>query len=104
MLSRPYFARIPDQTLITGSQGIKYDYQAATRGDDYACVYTYNGRNIKVQMGKIEGKEVKASWYNPRDGNLKEIGIFANSGVREFDPPGDMKDGNDWVLVLDSQK
>jgi len=101
MLSRPYFERIPDQSLIAGDPGQKYDYQAATRGENYAMVYTYNGRNILVHMDKIAGGPVKATWFNPRDGSETKIGTFPNSGIREFDPPGEPTDGNDWILVLD---
>lgn len=102
MLSRPYFDRVPDPSLVA-DQGGKYNYQAATRGADYAFIYTYNGRNIKVNMGKIKGDEVKASWYSPVDGSVKELQTFPNKGVLEFDPPGEPKDGNDWVLILDSK-
>ena len=105
MLSRPYFERVPDTTLVNGStQSEKYNYEIATRGKDYAFIYTYNGRNIAVNMGKIEGEQVKASWYNPRNGETTDIGKFANEGVHEFDPPGEVQDGNDWVLVLDTVK
>lgn len=104
MLSRPYFERVPDQSLIGGDQGEKYEYQIATRGGDYAFIYTYTGRNITVNMGKISGAQVKASWFSPRDGNVEVIGFFDNSGVREFDPPGEAQDGNDWVLILDEAK
>lgn len=100
MLSRPYFERIPDSSLVV-NQGIRYNYLAATRGKDYAFIYTYNGREIKVNMGKIEGQKVKASWYNPRNGNTRSIGSYTNSGTRNFDPPGEERAGNDWVLILD---
>ena len=102
ILSRPFFERIPDQSMIGHSQGLKYDYQAATRGKDYAFVYTYNGRNIMVNMGKISGNRIKASWFNPRNGKTESIGEFDKSGSQEFDPPGDVADGNDWVLIIDS--
>jgi hypothetical protein len=29
------------------------------------------------------------------------LGTFANSGTRQFDPPGSQSRSNDWVLVLD---
>ncbi|UOQ96751.1 glycoside hydrolase family 140 protein [Hymenobacter sp. 5317J-9] len=103
MLSRPdYFARVPDQSLIAGETGEKYNRLMATRGKNYAFVYTYNGRNMKVNMGKISGAKVKASWYSPRDGKTTAIGTFPNKGTQEFNPPGEQKDGNDWVLILDS--
>ena len=52
-------------------------------------------------MGAISGKQVRASWYDPRDGSSRPIGTFANQGVRKFTPPGMPGAGNDWVLVLD---
>lgn len=100
MLSWPYFERGPDQTLINGGQGERYDHLVATKGKDYAFVYTYNGRNFSVNMGKIAGDKVRGYWYNPRNGNTQLIGSFDNRGVKEFDPPGKKKDGNDWVLIL----
>ncbi|MBN2165153.1 MAG: glycoside hydrolase family 140 protein [Marinilabiliaceae bacterium] len=102
MLSRPFFDRVPDQTIIAGDNGEKYDYQVATRGHNYAFVYTYNGRNMEIQGGKIEGNKIKASWFNPRDGQITMIGDFENSGVLSFDPPGEIENGNDWVLILDT--
>ena len=100
MLSRPFLERVPDQSLVA-ENGEKYDYLVATRGADYAFIYTYTGRNIKVNMGKIGGDKVKASWFNPRDGKTTEIGEFPNTGTHEFDPPAEVKAGNDWVLILD---
>ena len=43
ILSKPFFERIPDQSLIADNQGEKYNYQVATRGENYALIYTYNG-------------------------------------------------------------
>jgi hypothetical protein len=102
MLSRPYFDRVPDQSIIAGAQGEKYDYLIATRAINYAFIYTFTGKNFLINTGKIKGEKVKASWYNPRDGSTEIIGTFSNSGVLEFDPPGVPQNGNDHVLILDS--
>jgi hypothetical protein len=104
ILSKPYFDRVPDQSLIVGERGEKYNYIAATRGNDYAFIYDYTGKPFEARMGKISGGQVKASWYNPKNGNKKAIGVFINKGFRKFDPPGEQKDGNDWVLILESVK
>ncbi len=104
ILSRPFLERIPDQSLIAGENGVKYERLIATRGSNYAMIYTYTGRNIPVQMGKILGEKVKASWYKPTDGTSTEIGAFENKGTHEFDPPGDPANGNDWILILDTVK
>lgn len=102
MLSRDnYFDRVPDQSLVANN-GEKYDRILATRTDDYAFIYTYNGREIKVNMGKIKGDQVAASWFNPRNGETTKIGKVDNQGVQSFKPEGGQKDGNDWVLILDS--
>jgi hypothetical protein len=102
MLSRPFLERVPDQSLIAGENGQKYERLIATRGTDYAMIYTYTGRNIQVQMRKIVGEKVKASWFKPATGIITKIGEFANSGTLEFNPPGEPANGNDWVLLLDS--
>ncbi|MCE7041359.1 glycoside hydrolase family 140 protein [Dyadobacter sp. CY312] len=99
MLSKPYFERVPDQSLVA-ENGEKYDRVIATRGENYAFLYTYTGKNFKVNMGKIKGDKVQASWYNPRDGKSTVIGELENNGVKEFDSPGEVRNGNDWVLVL----
>ena len=104
ILSKPFLERIPDQSLIVGKNGLKYDRLLATRGKNYVLVYTYTGRLIPVQMGKIAGKKVKVSWFKPADGTTTELGIFDNTGTHVFDPPGEPANGNDWVLILDSIK
>lgn len=101
MLSRSYFDRVPDQTMVAGTNGEKYDKVLATRGEEYAMFYIYTGKTFSVQLGKIDGDEVKASWYDPRTGKFTTIGEFENKGVKEFNPPGEPANGNDWVLVLD---
>ena len=101
MLSRPYLERVPDQALVAGNNGKKYNYIAATKGRDYLFAYTYNGRKFEIKLGKIRGKKVKAYWYNPRNGSTDFIGEFKNQGTKIFIPPGEERDGNDWVLVVD---
>ncbi len=103
MLSRPYFERVPDQSLVAGHNGSKYAYVIATRGNNYAMFYTYTGRSFDVVTGKLSGIQVRASWFNPRNGDTTLIGDFKNSGTLHFDPPGDESPGNDWVLILDSR-
>ncbi|HEX9152565.1 MAG TPA: putative collagen-binding domain-containing protein, partial [Flavobacterium sp.] len=70
----------------------------------YALIYTYSGRKIAVNMGKIAGKNVIASWYNPRNGQKTKIGTVVNKGIQEFQPSGNKEDGNDWVLILISKE
>ena len=102
MLSRPYYDRVPDQSLIASGQGEKYNRLLATRGKNYAFIYTYTGRGMAINAEKLEGSRIKASWYNPRNGNITAIGTFNKAKIMKFDPPGQPANGNDWVLILDA--
>jgi len=104
MLSRPYLDRVPDQSVIAGENGSKYDYVVATRGNNYLFAYTYTGRPIRLRTEALRGASIQAAWYSPRDGSRQSIGTFKNAGVREFAPPGKAVPGNDWVLILDAVK
>ncbi len=101
ILSRPFFERVPDQSVIAGENGVRYNRVVATRGKSYLLAYTYTGRPFEIRMGAVSGSEVRAAWYSPRDGSLQPIGTFPNQGVRTFTPPGTPAPGNDWVLILD---
>lgn len=100
MLSRSYEDRVPDQSLIV-DQGDHYHYKVTTRGKDYVLVYTYTGDPFTLKMGAIEGDQVKASWYSPRDGSTTVIDTIDNKEQHTFDPPDSPQNGNDWVLILD---
>lgn len=102
MLSRPYFRRIPDQSLLASDSGGDDEHCRATRDADgrYAFVYAPLGRKVSVHVDKLSGTSVRAWWYDPRHGTATEIGVFDKQGPREFTPPIHGK-GNDWVLVLD---
>jgi len=100
MLSRPFFERVYDPSLIIDN-GEKYDNVIATRGESYAFIYTYTGREFEAALGKISGEKINAYWYNPHNGKSQFLGNFENKGTRSFDPPGGKAEGNDWVLILD---
>lgn len=100
MLSKPYFERIPDSTLVA-ENGERYDRLLATRGKDYAFIYTWNGRQMKINTGKMGASRVTASWFDPRTGKYSKIGVIKNKEIQTFDPPGEVRNGNDWVLVLE---
>jgi hypothetical protein len=102
MLSRPFFERVPDQGLVAGETGERYERVIATRGAGYAFLYTYTGRPFTVRMGRIAGTTVRAWWFDPRTGASTEAGTWDNTGTHRFEPPGAPRPGNDWVLVLDN--
>lgn len=101
MESRPMLDRVPDQSLLVGTASDNYKERVqATRGRDYAFIYTSSGLPFEVRLGKISGRKVQASWYNPRTGETTQGGKYKNSGTRTFTPPTH-GDDQDWVLMLD---
>jgi Tol biopolymer transport system component len=100
--SRPVLTRIPDQSLVTSDVGKGTDHIQATRGEDgsYAFIYSASGKTFTVDLDKLSGQEVRATWYDPRNGEAKVLGVFARGGKRTFTPPSNGM-GQDWVLILD---
>jgi hypothetical protein len=108
MESQPMTNLVPDQSLIVSGQGECGSYSCAIRGKSHAFVYIPTGNKIIIKMGIISGEKVNTSWFNPRNGELTQIGEFDNKGERSFEVPGMSKElpwlksgrGCDWVLIL----
>lgn len=108
MESRPFLARIPDNSIIIpdrvasavpGAGSYRFVATCDLNGT-YAMVYAPIGRKFTVRMDVIKGKEVVAWWFNPRNGESERIGIFPNTENRTFIPPN-VGENLDWILVLD---
>jgi hypothetical protein len=99
---RPWYKLVPDQSLIAAGQGEGEDHVQAARAEDGSFVIAYlpTGKPVRMKMGGISGKNVKAQWYDPREGAWRRIGEYPNTGDREFVPPSQGR-RSDWVLVLE---
>ncbi|SOD91709.1 glycoside hydrolase family 140 protein [Spirosoma fluviale] len=100
MTARPLLARIPDQSLIVENNLGPAERIQATRGADYAFVYSAAGKPFTVNPGKISGKSITATWFDPRSGKTQSAGSFDNQKPMQFKPPTQGY-GQDWILVLD---
>jgi hypothetical protein len=108
MESRPVLTRIPDNSIIVSDKitssvpGAGAYRFVATRDQEgtYAMVYVPVGRRFSVRMDAIKGKEVVAWWYNPRNGEARQIAKYSNSGTQSFISPTP-GENLDWILVLD---
>lgn len=98
--ARPLLDRVPDQSLIVENNLPPAERIQATRGTDYAFVYTAAGKPFTVNPGKISGKTITGTWFDPRSGKTKPAGTFDNQQLKAFTPPTQGY-GQDWVLVLD---
>lgn len=99
MLTFPYFERVPDQSIIAGQNGERYDRAIATRGNDYMMIYNYTGRPMQIDLTKISGAKKNAWWFTAKDGKLEYIGEF-DSKVTPFQHDSGYCSGNDQVLIL----
>lgn len=103
MESVPFTTAAPDQGMIVSEQTRSDDYIEVLRGQGFAMAYVPTGKNFALRLGRIKGKTLTAWWFDPRTGRGERVGQLENSGQKEFDPPGDEKFGNDWVLLLDAE-
>ena len=104
MLTFPYFERIPDQSVIAGKNGERYNRAIATRGNDYLLVYNYSNQPMEIDLTKISGKKKNVWWYDPTNGKLEYVGEFDNK-VTPFHYSAPSVPGNDRVLIaVDSTK
>jgi hypothetical protein len=99
MEAGPITERVPDQSLIVENNLTPGERIQATRGKDYAYVYTASGKPFTVHLGKISGATLNVGWYDPRTGKYEAAGTTENKGDKQFTPPS-AGYGKDWVLVL----
>ncbi|MHC1764227.1 MAG: glycoside hydrolase family 140 protein [Verrucomicrobiia bacterium] len=99
--SRAWFTLVPDiggELVVHASGAGKEPIPAARTADGAtAIIYLASARTIRVDLARLSGKEIRAWWFNPRDGAAREIGRRPADGEREFTSPSE----DDWVLVLD---
>ena len=66
-------------------------------------VYSANGRPIRIRMDRLAAGPIDAFWFDPRTGQRRRAAAVPSDSrapVHEFAPPGGVRDGNDWVLIL----
>ena len=106
MLSLPDpLERVPDRSLLGEDAGTGNAHIAATRDAQgrYALVYSPLGKPFALRMERLIGDELRAVWFDPRDGVSRVLAAIPRQGVHEFTPPSS-GEGNDWVLLLNDVK
>ncbi len=100
--------RIPDDEIIvpdrvaTAVPGRGRSRFVAMRDSarSWAMVYAPVGRSFRVRLDAVQAERVKASWYDPRTGQVRAIANYPGKGEQLFTPPNPGEQ-LDWVLVLD---
>ncbi len=99
--SRPFFARIPDQTMVDNPSPGRALHIAASRDRDGTYAFLYfptSDQTATVDLGKLRAGKLRGWWYDPRTGFAHPLGLIDGGVKREFQSPSY---GPDWVLVLD---
>ena len=86
---------IPDDTYAT----------AARTGDGrLVTAYLPTVRTVTIDMTQLAGTAT-VRWFDPTNASFVEVGSFANSGTRQFTPPGNNSGGDgDWVLLMETSR
>jgi len=105
MLSRSYLTRIPDSTMVVSKQLDDENHVISTRDSKgtYALIYFPTGKPVTLNITKLNGSQLKATWYDPRTGVYLNEKTITKSASYKPTPPSSGK-GQDWVLVLDGIK
>ena len=115
--SLPWQDLVPDQshTVVTAGLGTYGDLQTRVSQSDFCTAsktpdgsfvvaYMPTARTITVNLASLKAP-ANAKWFDPTSGVYTSIagGPFANTGTRQFTPPGNNHEGDgDWVLLLDA--
>ena len=105
MTALPFTDGEPDQQVIAGQNGERYDRVIALRGRDFLLVYNYSGRPTQIDLTRISGKKKDVWLMNPADGSLRYLGEYDSKPVVDFAFDGAYMRGSDRVLIAtDSAK
>ena len=134
---KEFFDRMPDQSLIVNDKGEtigdgmtigveEFAYGKKTKHKAYsdritalkskegkwAMIYLANGRDVTIDLSKLQKTKMNAYWFNPRTGKW-HTGNKENSDQKPFmsdietghdtitfNPPGNPSPQNDWILIL----
>jgi hypothetical protein len=99
--SRPFFTRVPDDSLFANPAPGNALHMTASRDRDgtYAFIYfPTSDQAATVNLSKLHAGKLRAWWFDPRTGFAHPAGEFDGGAAREFTSPSY---GPDWVLVID---
>lgn len=98
------FWKLKPNNSVIAEQGERYNHQTALAGKNCLMIYCWNGRPVKINLSKLKSTFQQAFWFNPRNGISSTATYISGPNYMEFDPPGMILNGNDWVLILETKK
>lgn len=102
--SRPILSRIPDQTMIAETNPNGGQHVQATRDENgsYAFIYFPAANPALIDLTKLTGEKIRASWFDPRNGKISSFDILPGGKTYLFTPPATDEAEDDWILILDA--
>lgn len=104
---RPDDQRVPDDALLKDGVRSGWDRRTAIRdgAGRWAMAYLPSGGSVQLDLGRVSGKRVRVSWFDPRTGELVDGGEKADSEAGTLTSPqreAPRDDSQDWVLIVDA--
>ncbi|AYQ32443.1 DUF4038 domain-containing protein [Runella sp. SP2] len=99
----PWYLFRPDTTdeVLVEGRGTygndDYSVVSVLPNNRMAAIYIPTSRTLKVNVGKINGTNIRALWINPQTNKRFIGGYFKPQGIRELTPP---TLDEDWLLLL----
>ena len=99
--SRPFFHRIPDQSiLVHAGEGGAHAQATRDREGTYLFAYLpYSSEAVELDVRSLRAGERRAWWYHPRTGIAQLLAAEPKGDRLQLKTP---PNGPDWVFVLDS--
>ena len=101
MESRPFFTRIPDQSILASGSGNGGQHMQATRDREGTYIFVYfpqSDLRATLDISSLHQRDRRGWWYDPRTGigTLLEQNL-GSERIEVVAPPY----GPDWVLVVE---
>lgn len=95
----------PDDSLLAFPPGTGGEHVQCARAADggFAVAYTPTGRALEIQLSRLTGKRLRATWFDPRSGQWQppeEFDTNAATPTKTLRPPTSGP-GRDWVLLIE---
>jgi len=101
--ARPeWWLLVPDQSLFASggqTEGKVLHLSARHQDGKWAMIYLADKASFSVNMDKLSGPKVAASWVKPESGESAPAGSYSNTGVQSFTTPEGWEDS---LLILEA--
>ncbi len=89
----------PSLIISENPQDRGYIVSAINKKKSFIIAYTPQGRPVDIDLSDFKSHSFKAVWYNPRSGEVLEIGQYKHDETITFTPWA-TGNGSDFVLIL----